>query len=184
LSISSVKPSTGRCKPRWRPEEQGASSTGLALATQDFKGGLFAKSQTLASLLDTNCTGKGLGFTDHKAWSESCIVCKKTREALAVRFCNRPPTYPQAVCLDHCPVVSLVVEKEPEKQGPGRPKGSVNRMPRAGASQVPHVTARCAGCYSPGHRLVLSVLQTDSLTTDSLTTDSLTIDSWHLQLPM
>lgn len=33
-----------------------------------------------------NCTGMGLGFTDHKAWSESCTVCKKTREALAACF--------------------------------------------------------------------------------------------------
>jgi hypothetical protein len=32
--------------------------------------------------------------------------------------------------------VSLVVEKEPEKRGPGRPKGSVNCVPRAGASQA------------------------------------------------
>jgi hypothetical protein len=79
--------------------------------------------------LCANCTGKGIGFTDHKAWSESCTVRKKTREALAVRFCNRPLTYPQAVRPDHRPVVSLVVEKEPEKRGPGRPKGSVNRVP-------------------------------------------------------
>jgi hypothetical protein len=83
-----------------------------------------------------NCTGRELGFKDYKAWSESCPVCKKVREDLAVRFCNRPTTYPQAVCLDHCPVVSLVVEKEPEKQRPGRSKGSVNRVPRAGASQT------------------------------------------------
>jgi hypothetical protein len=79
-----------------------------------------------------NCIDKGLGFTDYKAWSESCTVCKKTREALAVRFCNRLSTYLQAVCPDHCPVVSLVAEKELEKQGPGRPKGSV----KLGASQM------------------------------------------------
>jgi hypothetical protein len=79
-----------------------------------------------------NCIDKGLGFTDHKVWSESCTVCKKTREALVVCFCNRPSTYPQAVCSDHCSVVSLVAEKEPEKQRPGRPKGSV----KPGASQT------------------------------------------------
>jgi hypothetical protein len=80
-----------------------------------------------------NCTGKGLGFTDYKAWSKSCIVCKKTREALVVRFCNRPLTYLKAVCLDHRLVVLLVVEKELKKQGPGRPKGFV----RASTSQAP-----------------------------------------------
>jgi hypothetical protein len=79
-----------------------------------------------------NCIDKGLGFTDHKVWSESCTVCKKTREALAVCFCNRLSTYPQAVHPDHCPVVSLVTEKKPEKQRPGRPKGSV----KPGASQT------------------------------------------------
>jgi hypothetical protein len=80
-----------------------------------------------------NCLGKGLGSTERKAWSESCPVRKRTREALAVRFNSRPLTYPQAVRPDHRPVVSLVVEKEPEKRGPGRPKGSVNRTPsRAG----------------------------------------------------
>jgi len=70
-----------------------------------------------------------MGSTDHKAWSKSCTVRKKTREALAVCFCNRLLTYPQAVRPDHCLVVLLVVEKEPEKQGPKRPKGSVNRVP-------------------------------------------------------
>ena len=85
----------------------------------------------------TNCTGKGLGSKEHKAWSESCPVRKKTRETLAVRFCNRPTTYPQAAQPDHRPVVSLVVEKEPEKRGPGRPKGPVNRVPRASTSQAP-----------------------------------------------
>jgi hypothetical protein len=60
-----------------------------------------------------------------------------TREALAVCFYNRLSIYLQAVCPDHCPVVSLEAEKEPEKQIPRRPKGSVNRMPQAGASQVP-----------------------------------------------
>lgn len=81
-----------------------------------------------------NCVGKGLGSTEHKAWSESCLVRKRTREAQAVRFSNRLSTYPQSVRPDHRPVVSLVVEKELEKQGPGRPKGSTNRVvpPRAG----------------------------------------------------
>jgi hypothetical protein len=83
-----------------------------------------------------NCLGKGLGSTEHKAWSESCPVRKRTREALAVRFSNRPPTYPQSVRPDHRPAISLVVEKEPEKRGPGRPKGSTNRVvpPRVGVS--------------------------------------------------
>jgi hypothetical protein len=84
-----------------------------------------------------NCTDRGLGFKDYKAWSESCLACKKVREDLAVCFCNRPTTYPQAVCLDYCPVVSLVVKKEPEKQRPGRPKGSVNRVPQTDTSQTP-----------------------------------------------
>jgi hypothetical protein len=74
-----------------------------------------------------NCTGKGLRSKEHKAWSESCPARKKAREALAARFGGRPPLYPQTVRPDHRPVVSLVVEKEPEKRGPGRPKGSKNR---------------------------------------------------------
>jgi hypothetical protein len=80
-----------------------------------------------------NCTGKGLGSTEHKAWSEGCLVRKKAREVLAARFNNRPHTYPQAVRLDHRPAVSLIVEKEPEKRGPGRPKGSRNRAAGTGA---------------------------------------------------
>ena len=76
-----------------------------------------------------NYTGKGIRFTDHKAWSKSCTVRKKTREALAVCFCNRLLTYLQAVCLDYCLVVSLVVKKELKKQGPRRPKGLVNCVP-------------------------------------------------------
>jgi len=73
-----------------------------------------------------NCAGKGLGSTEHKAWSKSCPARKKAREALAARFDCRPPLYPQTVRPDHRPVVSLVVEKELEKRGPGRPKGSKN----------------------------------------------------------
>jgi hypothetical protein len=85
----------------------------------------------------TNYTDRGLGFKDHKVWSESCLACKKVREDLAVCFCNRLTTYPQAVCPDHCPVVSLVVEKELEKQRPERPKGSVNHVPQTDTSQTP-----------------------------------------------
>src|SRR5271155_1085683 len=54
-----------------------------------------------------NCTGKGLGSTEHKAWSEGCPVRKNAREVLAAK----PHTYPQAVRL-----VSLIIEKEPEKR--------------------------------------------------------------------
>ena len=45
--------------------------------------------------------------------------------------------YPQTVRPDHRLDVSLVIEKEPEKRGPGRPKGFKNRAvsrTRAGAS--------------------------------------------------
>lgn len=59
--------------------------------------------------------------------SEGCPVRKKAREVLAAHFNNRPHTYPQAVRPYHRPAVSLIVEKEPEKRGPGRPKGSKNR---------------------------------------------------------
>ena len=55
------------------------------------------------------------------------MVRKKTREVLAARFHNRPITYPQTVRPDHRPAVSLVIEKESEKKGLGRPKGSKNR---------------------------------------------------------
>jgi len=64
-----------------------------------------------------NCSGGGLGSKEHKAWSESCPVRKKTSEALAVRFSNRLQTYPQAIRPDHRAVASLVVEKELEKRG-------------------------------------------------------------------
>ena len=83
-----------------------------------------------------NCIGKGLSSIEHKAWSKGCLVCKKAREVLAAQFNSRPYTYPQAVRPDHRPAVSLVIEREPEKRGPGRPKGSKNRAvsrTRAGA---------------------------------------------------
>jgi hypothetical protein len=83
----------------------------------------------------TNCTDKGLGSTEHKAWSEGCLVHKKAREVLAARFMNRPHTYPQAVRPDHRPAISLVTKKEPERRGPGRPKGSKNQAAsRTGAA--------------------------------------------------
>jgi hypothetical protein len=66
-----------------------------------------------------NCLDKGLGSTEYKVWSESCPVYKRTREALAVRFGNRLLIYLQSVRPDHCPAISLVVEKELEKQRPG-----------------------------------------------------------------
>jgi len=75
-----------------------------------------------------NCVGKGLDSIEHKAWSEGRLVRRKVREVLAVRFNSRARIYPQTVRPDHRPVVSLVIEKEPERKGPGRPKGSKNRV--------------------------------------------------------
>jgi hypothetical protein len=64
--------------------------------------------------------------TEHKASSKGCLVSKKVRAVLVARFNNRSHTYSQAVPLDHRLAVSLIVEKELDKRGPSRLKGSKN----------------------------------------------------------
>jgi hypothetical protein len=85
----------------------------------------------------TNCTDRKLRLKDYKAWSESCLVCKKVRKNLAVCFCNRLTIYLQTVCSDYCSVVLLVVEKEPEKQRSRKSKKSVNYILKASTLQTP-----------------------------------------------
>jgi hypothetical protein len=81
----------------------------------------------------TNYTDRKLRFKDYKAWSESCLVCKKIRENLTVCFYNRLTIYLLAVCLNYCSVVLLIIEKKLEKQRSRRSKRSVNCMSQTDA---------------------------------------------------